>query len=296
MVRAYTALAVTCALGATAAEAQAPAVRIVEPTAGIVEGPIVTLEAEVSDPEVLLATLVVNGASYSVPVEQGRITQRLVAVPGNNRVGVVIESQGQVARQSVTFRYEGEALEMVVLLGWPSRGEIVDLWVREPGGETCKWDHRQTATEGRLLDFSANAIGFGSQAYVLPRVSAGRYRVKVHYWGTTSDEDGRGWHGYEGLLSRLDELDEQLSATTIDANARQELQQERDRVQGRLDAWARPAAPQTPVRAEIVLFPGTHSERRYRFDVTVQRTGNLATVGEVEISDAMIRAARTEER
>jgi uncharacterized protein YfaP (DUF2135 family) len=269
------------------------AVTIESPHAGIVPGPTVTLEATVSDPDAENATLVVNGASYPVPIEQGRITQQIVAVPGQNRVGVVVERNGRVARDSLTFRYDGEPMELVILLGWPSRGEIIDLWVREPGGETCKWDHRSTESGGSLLDFSTDAIGFGSQGYVLSEVRPGRYRVKVHYWGSYGDDDARGDWTYRELIGRLDEIDATLAETTSE-NERRALGEERTRVLERLDAWATPAATQTPVRGEAILFPGTRHERRFRFDVTVHRTGQLTTLGEIEVDAALVAAARRE--
>lgn len=274
---AVAAVGVWCSV--TGAAAQPPLrVEIESPHGGVVDGPTVGLTARISDATVRTATMVVNGAAYEVPVEGGRIEQMVVAGPGNNRVGIVVQRGRETARDSVTFRYRGEPVEMMVLLTWPARGEIIDLWVREPEGETCKWDHRETASGGRLLDFSADAIGFGSQAYVLRSVRAGRFRVKVHYWGAYSYEDERSWHVYEETLALL----ERASGP------------ERDRLARRLDAWARPAPVQTPVHAEVVLFPGTRAERRWRFDVLAQRTGQLVTLGEVEISDAMIRDARME--
>lgn len=288
------AVMIACAVtGAAPAAGQAPlSVRIETPHAGVVPGPTVWLEARVSSPRVRSASLVVNGATYEVPVEQGRVRQRLVAVPGNNRVGVVVRDGARIARDSLTFRYDGEPLEMVIVLGWRSAGEIVDLWVREPDGETCKWDHRRTTSGGHLLDFSENAIGFGSQAYVLPRVQAGRFRVKVHYWGGYAHDDDRSWYAYDDLIRRHDALERRALAAAADE--RDDLGRQLARTRARLDAWSAPAGPQTPVHAEVVLFPGTHQERRYRFDVLVQRTGHLVTLGEIEIDDAMIAAARRE--
>ncbi len=144
-------------------------VTIETPTAGIQDGDhTLQLEAQVSDPRLRTALLSVNGAVYEVPVRGGRIEQTVVVVPGNNRVGLVVKRGAAVARDSVTFYMRGKRTDLVVLLTWAARGEIIDLWVREPGGETCKWDHRQTRGGGRLLDFSQDAIGFGSQAFVLP--------------------------------------------------------------------------------------------------------------------------------
>lgn len=269
-------------------------VRITSPHAGVIDADyVVALEATVSDPALRGAVLTVNGASYPVPVRDGVVRQQIVVTPGNNRVAVsVARGAGETASDAMTVFVRGQRTEFVVLVGWPSRGEIIDLWVREPRGETCKWDHRETRAGGRLLDFSSDAIGFGSQAYVLPEVLPGRYRVKVHYWGGFSAEDARGRDTYDEALARLDELDETLRDPATAAPARARLAAERARVAARLDQWASPAAPQTPVRAEVVLFPNGVHERRWRFDLVPQRTGQLLTLGEVEVSDAMVRAAR----
>jgi uncharacterized protein YfaP (DUF2135 family) len=291
-------------------------VSIETPTAGIQDGDhTLQLEAQVSDPRLRTALLSVNGAVYEVPVRGGRIEQTVVVVPGNNRVGLVIKRGAAVARDSVTFYMRGKRTDLVVLLTWAARGEIIDLWVREPGGETCKWDHRQTRGGGRLLDFSQDAIGFGSQAFVLPDVRPGRYRVKVHYWGAYDQQDGRGRWSYEELIQNLDEVDQALHSApskirswasyrrtrqaeaphfTLSPAAQRLLAKraERAQLQRRLDKWALPGAPQTPVHGEAILFPGTRYERRWRFALTSQRTGQLAALGEVEVTAAMIRAAR----
>ena len=180
-----------------------------------------------------------------------------------------------------------------VVLGWASHGEIIDLWTREPGGETCKWDHRETAAGGRLLDFSTDAIGFGSQAYVIPTVTAGRFRVKLHYWAAAAWDDARSGLDPVASLDRLDTLATELAAAS--GEVRLALAAERVDLERQLDQWATPAAPQTPVHAEIVLFPNSRHERRWRFDRVAPRAAALETLGEVEVTDAMIRAARAPE-
>lgn len=262
----------------TLAAADPLGITITAPTAGIVESDFTTLlEARVTDPTIQTAILSVNGAEYEVPVEGGLIEQNVVVVPGNNRLGVLARRGSETARDSVTFFQAGAAADLMIVLTWQSRGEIIDLWVREPSGETCKWDHRSTP-RGSLLDFSASAIGFGSQAYVGREVTAGRYRIKVHYWGAFDDDDARGRFTYDGLIARLDRA----------------RGAERGRVEAQLDAWAQPGAPQTPLAAEAILFPGTRHERRWRFDLVVQRTGQLVGLGEIEVTDDMIRAARAQ--
>lgn len=279
-----------------ASAAQEPLAVVIEsPTAGVddVHGSVTAFSARISDPTVLTATLTIHGASYSVPVEGGRVEQQLVVAPGVNRVGITVRRGDEVAEDSVTWFVRGERTELLILATWEARGEIIDLWVREPGGETCKWDHRSTERGGRLLDFSTDAIGFGSQGFVAPEVEAGTYRIKVHYWGGFGGEDQRWSWDYEQMLQQLDAA-EQALATTVGA-VRVLRMRERDRIAARLDRWALPAAPQTTVHVEAILFPGTRHERRWRFDRRVERVGHLATLGEIEIDEAMIRAARVGE-
>lgn len=267
------------------------AVHITAPHAGVGHsGETMTLSATVSDPTVRTALLTAHGITYEVPVEDGRVEQTVVVLPGNNRLGVTVQRGGESVSDAVTFRAEGEPVEMVVLLGWASRGEIIDLWVREPTGETCKWDHRET-NGGRLLDFSTSAIGFGSQAYLRPQVVAGRYRVKVHYWSARSREVSSDEGNFSQDLERLHAIDDRLAASPPAAE-RATLTAERAALTARMDRWGLPSGPQTPLRAEVLLFPNTPQERRWRFEVTAQRTGQLQTLGEVEVTDAMIRAAR----
>jgi len=264
-------------------------VHITEPTAGVVRsGEVLQLRAEVSDPTVTTALLTVHGMTYEVPVAAGVVTQNVVILPGNNRVGITVQRGATTARDSLTFFVQGEAVELVVLLSWAARGEIIDLWVREPDGETCKWDHRETGHGGRLLDFSAEAIGFGSQAYLRSTVAAGRYRVKVHYWAAGSREETRTQDDLDNALTALHALDAD-AGTPGSADATAETRRD---LEARLRQWGRPAGPQTPVHAEVLLFPNTPAERRWRFDLAAQRTGQLQTLGEIEITDAMLRAAR----
>ncbi|MDB4929297.1 MAG: hypothetical protein JWM10_1781 [Myxococcaceae bacterium] len=263
-------------------------VHIDEPAAGVVAaGDTVRLVATVTPASVLTALVTVHGASYEVPVRDGRVEQTVVVLPGTNRLGV---SAGG-AHDSVTFRADGDPVDLVVLLGWSARGEIIDLWVREPDGETVKWDHRESAPGGRLLDFSSDAIGFGSQAYLRARAAPGRYRLKVHYWSDGARTQGRDTTDFDAALERLHAIDARLAAAPPRDEAAA-LAAERRAVTDRLDAWGRPSGVQTPLHAEVLLFANTAHERRWRFDMTAQRTGQLQTLGEVEVTSGMLLDAR----
>jgi len=267
-------------------------VHIDTPTGGVEDADhVVELIATVSDPRLTIATLTVAGASYEVPIEGGTIHQSIIVSPGVSRVGVSVSRGHEQANDSVTWTVRGERTELLIVATWHARGEIVDLWLREPEGETCKWDHRVTAAGGRLLDMSSDAIGFGSQAFVAPEVHPGTYRIKVHFWadhaGQSSDR-----YTYDELLRALDDAEAALAAAT--ASTRAALLAERDRRAAAIDHWASPDAPQVPVHVEAILFPGTAHERRFRFDRLLRRTGHLATLGEIEIDEETIRAARAE--
>ena len=275
------------------AQTAAPlSVRIEEPSGGVVSTQdTARLVATVSDPSVLTAWLTVHGMSYEVPVRDGRVEQTVVVLPGSNRVGVGVRRGDTVARDAVTFHVDGDPVDLVVLLGWSARGEIIDLWVREPDGETVKWDHRESTPGGRLLDFSSDAIGFGSQAYLRARASAGRYRVKVHYWSDGARAGERDDSVFEEGLERLHAIDARLRETPPASEAAA-LAAERVGVTARLDAWGRPSGAQTPLHAEVLLFANTPRERRWRFELTAQRSGQLQTLGEVEVTGAMLLDAR----
>ncbi len=270
-----------------------PTAHISAPTAGIVDADLVVpFEAAVTPASVQEALLTVNGSTYEVPVRGGRVQQQVIAVPGNNRVALTVSHGGHTVSDATTFHLRGARAELMVLLAWPTEGEIIDLWVREPDGQTCKWDHRTTPRGGRLLDFSTNAIGFGSQAYVTPEVHAGRYRIKVHYWSARGHGDERGGWTWRQAINALDDVEARLENTVGDA--RTLLLGRRAQLEAQLDRWATPGAPQTRVRAEVVLFPNSPAERRWRFTRDVERTGQLLTLGDVTVDDAMIALARRE--
>jgi hypothetical protein len=306
------ALSVVLAPHAALAQAGSLNVVITEPTAGMVEPTGSTIRAEVTAPPGATATLIVNGASYPVPIQRdqddqgtsGYVTGPLVASTGVNRVGVVVEYAGQVARDSVTYLRAGPGDELLVFLSWPDDGEIIDLWVREPDGETCKWDHRSTSSGGRLLDYSAAAIGLGSQAYASTRVLPGRYRIKLHYWESDWNDDwGDVWtetlgddlqvsRSIEGLLEAAEQLERALARAPTEA-ARADVATRHAKILSAIDTWAEPHAIQTPVHATAVLFPGTRYERRYEFDRIMNRDGDLSSLGEIEIDPATLVRVRS---
>ena len=78
------------------------------------------------------------------------------------------------------------AADLVVIIAWNTDGTDVDLHVTEPSGEVCFYQHDKTTLGGKL---SADVTtGFGPEAYVLPKLAPGKYRIDAHYF---ADDDNR---------------------------------------------------------------------------------------------------------
>lgn len=72
-------------------------------------------------------------------------------------------------------------VDMRVVLSWDANNCDIDLWVTEPSGEKCYYQHKQTKAGGRLsLDFTG---GYGPEEYLIKRALQGTYKVQAQYYG-----------------------------------------------------------------------------------------------------------------
>lgn len=70
-----------------------------------------------------------------------------------------------------------------IVLTWDADLTDVDLWVTEPSGEKCVYDHNRTTIGGLLShDFTQ---GYGPEEYCLHSMMSGAYKVQAHYYGST---------------------------------------------------------------------------------------------------------------
>jgi tetratricopeptide (TPR) repeat protein len=70
-----------------------------------------------------------------------------------------------------------------IVLTWDADLTDVDLWVTEPSGEKCVYDHNRTTIGGLLShDFTQ---GYGPEEYCLRKMMPGAYKVQAHYYGST---------------------------------------------------------------------------------------------------------------
>ena len=126
-------------------------------------------------------TLVYNGLPFMVPVKNGRFERKFVAFRGLNSVYVEIETRNKIYSDSVVFYSDAPAVRLRMILIWDTDGTHIDLWIKEPSGELCKWNHKQTASGG-VLDIGTDYPGYGPQIYTHSSPPGGTYQIQVHYY------------------------------------------------------------------------------------------------------------------
>lgn len=72
-------------------------------------------------------------------------------------------------------------VDLRVALTWDADNTDIDLWVIDPTGEVCIYNHNQTRTGGAMSnDFTG---GYGPEIFTIGRALPGTYTVKVNYYG-----------------------------------------------------------------------------------------------------------------
>lgn len=70
-----------------------------------------------------------------------------------------------------------------VVVTWDTDNCDLDLWVTDPNGELCKYDHSRTAMGGLISrDFTG---GYGPEEFLLKKATKGKYKVQINYYGTS---------------------------------------------------------------------------------------------------------------
>lgn len=162
------------------AAGEPPTVRIESPGAGWTAQRIVTLSGVVEGEGISRVVVNANGTVFTLPVEGGRFERRLVLAPGENGFRVSARNAAGRGTDDVVVHGRVEAKDVRVTLVWDTPGTDVDLWVTDPDGELCKYDHAQTKLGGTLDVDVTN--GFGPEVFTLARAKTGSYRVVAHYY------------------------------------------------------------------------------------------------------------------
>jgi len=73
-------------------------------------------------------------------------------------------------------------VDMRIILTWDTDLTDMDLWVTEPSGEKCMYNHARTQIGGRMSrDFTR---GYGPEEYWVRRGMPGQVRIQVNYYGS----------------------------------------------------------------------------------------------------------------
>ncbi|MGE0709018.1 MAG: hypothetical protein AB7N76_23325 [Planctomycetota bacterium] len=78
----------------------------------------------------------------------------------------------------------GERTALQLSIHWNTDATDIDLWVKEPEGERCFYQHQQTRAGGRL--YWDTTTGYGPELYRRPQAGAGEFDVLIHYYGNNS--------------------------------------------------------------------------------------------------------------
>ncbi len=77
--------------------------------------------------------------------------------------------------------YVNVPADLRVVLSWDADNTDMDLWVIDPTGEVCIYNHNRTQTGGHMTnDFTG---GYGPEVFTVRRALPGTYQVKVNYFG-----------------------------------------------------------------------------------------------------------------
>lgn len=72
-------------------------------------------------------------------------------------------------------------VDIRVVINWNKDNTDIDLWVTDPKGEDCSYQHKSTAIGGRISnDFRQ---GFGPEQFLLKKAIKGKYKIKTNFFG-----------------------------------------------------------------------------------------------------------------
>ena len=68
-----------------------------------------------------------------------------------------------------------------VVINWNKNNTDIDLWITDPNGEKCFYNHNRTSAGGRISqDFTQ---GFGPEQFMLKKAVNGTYKVETNFYG-----------------------------------------------------------------------------------------------------------------
>jgi hypothetical protein len=119
-----------------------------------------------------------------------RFRQELKLVAEEEYVHMMQEAIRKKAVSRSLANHFGERLERMtrpdaksdlrVTISWNTDATDIDLWVIEPNGEKCYYQHNRTASGGELSQDQTQ--GYGPERYRVAQARSGVYTIIVHYF------------------------------------------------------------------------------------------------------------------
>jgi tetratricopeptide (TPR) repeat protein len=72
-------------------------------------------------------------------------------------------------------------VDVRVVINWNMDNTDIDLHVKDPSGQTCSFERRETKSGGRIS--ADNTSGYGPEQFLLKNAIKGRYQIHVNYYG-----------------------------------------------------------------------------------------------------------------
>jgi|GEM_PF-2896240 len=155
-----------------------------------------TITGIVSDPKVKTAMLNLNGEVTTIEVKpsasgMGTFAQKVSLKAEADSVNVIkvtaINDKGEKAEDSMEVKVQLPPVIIKAVLTWDTGGTDVDLWVRDPFGESIGYSHKRSA-HGGWLDFD-DTNGYGPETFTQEGYYPGTYTIWVHYFSDHDDEN-----------------------------------------------------------------------------------------------------------
>jgi uncharacterized protein YfaP (DUF2135 family) len=98
------------------------------------------------------------------------------------------ESYARTRLATLQGAARAQGSDLVVSMAWNTDRTDVDLHIREPSGEVCFYQNRDTRAGGHLTRDVTE--GFGPEMYNLPRAAKGNYQILADYYSTDANRTG----------------------------------------------------------------------------------------------------------
>ncbi|SFK94913.1 VIT domain-containing protein [Lysobacter sp. cf310] len=106
-----------------------------------------------------------------------------VALIALNELNAIVATSGRPLDTSAMDKrlLRNLPLDLRAVLSWDSDNSDMDLWVTDPNGERCFYQHTLTYQGGRISnDFTG---GYGPEEFMLRDAKPGKYKVEANFYG-----------------------------------------------------------------------------------------------------------------